>query len=124
VFSGGTYDDVARWLLNFLLSHAKREHPRVEVVFEAGDEREGKSYAARLTLDGRSTSTIEFDYPDVAARRGELAWCQAMAARTRQAAHGLLSAGDMGGPEMASHTPQRSERPGGAVPLLDNRRGF
>jgi hypothetical protein len=90
VFSGGTYDDVARWLLNFLLSHAKREHPRVEVVFESGDEREGKSYAARLTLDGRSTSTIEFDYPDVAAHRGDLAWCRAMAARTRQAARGLL----------------------------------
>jgi len=92
VFSGGTYDDVARWLLNFLLSHAKREHPRIEVVFAAGLEREGKSYAARFTLDGRSTPVIEFDYPDVAAHRGDLAWCRAMAARTRQVARGLLSA--------------------------------
>ena len=92
MFSGGSYDDVARWLLNFLLSHAKREHPRIEVVFEADDEREGKSYGARLTLDGRSTSTIEFAYPDVAARRGDLAWCRAMAAQTRQSARGLLSA--------------------------------
>lgn len=92
MFSGGSYDDVARWLLNFLLSHAKREHPRIEVVFDAGEEREGRSYGARLTLDGRSTSTIEFDYADVAANRGGLAWCRTMAARTRQSARGLLSA--------------------------------
>ena len=123
MFSGGTYDDVARWLLNFLLSHAKREHPRVEVVFASGDEREGKSYAARLTLDGRSTSAIEFDYPEVAAHRGELAWCRAMAARTRQAAGSLLSASNVGGPEMAPHTPQRSERPGKPEALLDTPTG-
>ncbi|MGH7355598.1 MAG: hypothetical protein ACRELS_13605 [Candidatus Rokuibacteriota bacterium] len=92
MFSGGTYDDVARWLLNFLLSHAKREHPRVEVVFEAGGARDGVSYAARLILDGRSTSVIELDYADVAAHRGDLAWCRAMAERTRQAARGLLTA--------------------------------
>ena len=36
MFSGGSYEDVARWLRNFLVSHAKREDPRVEVVFEAG----------------------------------------------------------------------------------------
>ncbi len=92
MFSGGTYDDVARWLANFLLSHAKREYPRVEVVFESGDEREGKSYAARLTLDGRSTSPVEFEYSDVAAHRGDLAWCRTMAQRTRQVARGLLTA--------------------------------
>ena len=69
MFSGGTYDEVARWLLNFLLSHAKREHPRVEVVFEAGDARDRVSYTARLILDGRSTSVIGFDYADVAAHR-------------------------------------------------------
>jgi hypothetical protein len=92
VFSGGSYDDVGRWLLNFLLAHAKREHPRVEVVFEAGDAREGRSYGARLTLDGRSTSTIELDYPEVAARRGDLAWCRSLAERARQSARGLLTA--------------------------------
>ena len=92
MFSGGTYDDVARWLLNFVLSHAKREHPRVEVVFEAGEARAGVSYAARLILDGRSTSVIEFDYADVAAHRGDLAWCRAMAARVGDWARSLVGA--------------------------------
>jgi len=30
---------------------------------------------------------------------------------------------DMGGPDMAPHTPRRSERPGKAVALLDTPRG-
>jgi len=50
MFSGGSYDEVARWLHNFLLSHAKRENPRTEVELASGEEREGKSYAARLRL--------------------------------------------------------------------------
>lgn len=83
-FSGGSYDEVARWLWNFLTSHAKREHPRVEVVLDHGDEREGKSYGAQLRLDGRVTPMIEFDYADVAAYRGGLEWCRALADRTRQ----------------------------------------
>ena len=36
MFSGGDYDEVARWLSNFVTSHAKRENPRVEAVVEAG----------------------------------------------------------------------------------------
>ena len=92
MFSGGSYDEVARWLLNFVLSHAKREHPRIQVLFESGNERGGHSYAGRLTLEGRTTSLLEFDYADVAAHRGELAWCRTVAARIRQTARGLLSA--------------------------------
>jgi hypothetical protein len=97
VFSGGSYDDVARWLKNFLTSHAKRESPRAEVVLETGDEREGRSYGARIVLGARTTSEmLEFDYKDVAEHRGELAWCAALAARTRAQVKGLLPAGSAG----------------------------
>ena len=85
-FSGGTYDEVARWLRNFLTSHAKREHPRIEVRLEHGDERAGHSYAAQLTLGDRRGPVLEFDYQDVAEHRGNLAWCRDLADRTRQLA--------------------------------------
>ena len=35
MFSGGDYDEVARWLENFVNSHAKREDPRAECVLDA-----------------------------------------------------------------------------------------
>ena len=41
MFSGGDYDEVARWLGNFVRSHAKRENLRVEAVVEAEGAREG-----------------------------------------------------------------------------------
>ena len=85
-FSGGSYDEVARWLWNFLTSHAKREHPRIEVRLERGDEREGRSYGASLTLEDRRSPVAEFDYADVAEHRGSLAWCRDLAERTRQLA--------------------------------------
>ena len=85
-FSGGSYDEVARWLWNVLTSHAKREHPRIEVRLERGDEREGRSYGTRLTLGDRQSPVLEFDYADVAAHRGSLLWCRALADRTRQRA--------------------------------------
>ncbi|HET7341076.1 MAG TPA: hypothetical protein VFL90_06410, partial [Methylomirabilota bacterium] len=96
VFSGGSYDDVARWLKNFLTSHAKREDPRAEVLLEAGDEREGRSYGARLVLGARAGEPLSFDYKDVAAHRGQLAWCAELAARTRVQVKGLLAAGSAG----------------------------
>jgi hypothetical protein len=92
MFSGGSYEDVARWLRNFLVSHAKREDPRVEVVLEAGDAREGVSYAARLRRGERLSAPMEFDYKDVADNRGALAWCAALAQRTREQARELLAA--------------------------------
>jgi hypothetical protein len=82
-FSGGSYEDVARWLDNFLVSHAKREHLRAEVELEVGDEREGKSYAARVRIGEIVSAPVEFDYRTVAERRGELAWCRELAERTR-----------------------------------------
>ncbi|MBI3634836.1 MAG: hypothetical protein HY216_01290 [Candidatus Rokubacteria bacterium] len=90
MFSGGDYDDVARWLRNFLASHAKRADPRVEVVLDA-DEREGVSYAARLRFGGRLTDPMEFSFAEVRDRRGELAWCQALADRTRTLARDLVA---------------------------------
>ena len=82
-FSGGSYEDVARWLGNFLLSHAKREHLRVEVELESGDEREGKSYGARFRIGEIVSDPVEYDYRTVAEHRGELAWCRDLAERTR-----------------------------------------
>jgi hypothetical protein len=93
VFSGGSYDEVARWLWNFLTSHAKRENPRAEVVLDSGDEREGRSYAARFRLGPPLSEPMEFDYHEVAEHRGELAWCAALAARARAAVRALAAAG-------------------------------
>jgi len=83
MFSGGDSHEVGRWLWNFLTSHAKREHPRVEVTLDTAGAREGVSYGAILTLGERVTPTMEFEYREVAARRGDLAWCSALAQRTR-----------------------------------------
>ena len=83
MFSGGSYEEVARWLHNFLTSHAKRENVHVEVELAAGDEREGKSYGARLRLGTRRTPLVEFDFQEVAQNRGSLAWCATLAERTR-----------------------------------------
>ena len=88
-FSGGSYDDVARWLHNFLTSHAKREDLRAEAEVEAGDEREGKSYGARLRLGEHVSDVIEFDYRTVADHRGELEWCRQLAERTRRIVRNL-----------------------------------
>jgi hypothetical protein len=92
MFSGGTYDDVARWLQNFLTSHAKRENVHAEVELEAGDEREGTSYGARVRLGERVTPVVEFDYADVARNRGTLEWCATLAARTRATVRDLTVA--------------------------------
>ena len=92
MFSGGSYDEVARWLWNFLIAHAKRVDPRVEVELEAGDAREGKSYGARLRLGPEVSPAVEFDYREVADNRGSLAWCSALADRTRELARALRSA--------------------------------
>jgi hypothetical protein len=92
VFSGGTYDEVARWLQNFLAAHAKRENVRAEVVLEAGEKREGKSYAARVRLDQRLSPPIEFEFAEVARNRGSLEWCARLAARVREVVRDLGAA--------------------------------
>ncbi len=91
MFSGGSYDEVERWLRNFLTSHAKRENVRVQVELEARDEREGRSYGARLRLGARLTPLVEFDFQEVAQNRGSLAWCAALAERTRAVVRDLVA---------------------------------
>ena len=93
MFSGGSYDEVARWISVFLTSHAKREHPRVEVVMDDDRALEGRAYRARLRLGERMSEPLQLDFKDVADHRGELAWCAALAARTRALARGLVGAG-------------------------------
>lgn len=96
MFSGGSYGEVARWLRVFLTSHAKREHPRVEVVLDENNALHGRAYRARLRLGERVSEPIELDFKDVAEHRGALAWCAALAARTRAQARSLLGAGSAG----------------------------
>ena len=94
MFSGGSYEEVARWLHMFLTSHAKREDPRVEVQVDAKGAREGVSYGARLVFEDRTSEVMEFEYRDVAAHRGSLDWCAALARRVRDRARSLLAATD------------------------------
>ena len=88
---------MARWLQNFVTSHAKCESARVEVIVETEGEREGKSYGVRLRLGDRllpplTGAPVEFAYPEVADGKGSLAWCDAMAKRIRGRARELLDA--------------------------------
>jgi hypothetical protein len=96
MFSGGSYDEVARWLRVFLTSHAKREHPRVEVVIDEDGALQDRAYRVRLRLADRVSDPFELDYADVADHRGALAWCAAQAARTRALARTLTGAGSAG----------------------------
>jgi len=87
MFSGGDYDEVARWLENFATSHAKRENLRAECALDTEGAREGKSYGLRLRVGEHLSSEIELAFDEVASRRGSMAWCQALADRVR----GLVS---------------------------------
>ena len=93
MFSGGSYDDVSRWLRNFLTAHAKRVDPRMEIVMEAGGDLEGRGYRARVRLGERLGEPVTLEYRDVADNRGTLAWCAALAARVRALAHSLRPTG-------------------------------
>jgi hypothetical protein len=98
MFSGGDYAEVAHWLRNFVASHAKRENPRVEVVLEADGPREGQSYGVRVELGPAfcppaGQGPIELSFAEVAASRGRLDWCQALAARVRAYAREVSGAG-------------------------------
>jgi hypothetical protein len=83
MFSGGDYDEVARWLENFATSHAKRENLQAEVLLDTERPREGKSYALRVRVGERLSPKVELDFAEVRDRRGGLAWCQALADRVR-----------------------------------------
>ena len=92
MFSGGDYHEVARWLENFVNSHAKRENPRAECVLDAGGAREGVSYGVRVRLDEHRSSGIDLPFADVARNRGSLSWCQQLADRVRGLAREVATA--------------------------------
>jgi hypothetical protein len=90
------YEDVARWLHNFATSHAKREHPRAEVIVDTGGAREGRSHGLRLVLDGRpyppaDRPPMEFGFAEVAEGRTRFAWCESLAQRIRSEVHQLVA---------------------------------
>jgi hypothetical protein len=94
MFAGGDYAEVGRWLWNFVEAHAKRENLRVEALVDAAGAREGKSYGVRLRLGERllppaGQAPVEMTYADVAAGKGQLAWCEALAGRVRTLAGGF-----------------------------------
>jgi len=98
VFSGGEYEEVARWLRNFVAAHAKRENPRLEAVVEAAGPREGQSYGVRLRLGAGlrpapPAPAVELGFPEVAENRGSLAWCSGLAGRVRALAREFSAAG-------------------------------
>jgi hypothetical protein len=98
MFSGGEYDEVARWLRNFVTAHAKRENPRVEAVLETEGAREGQSFGVRVRLGealrpAPPASPLELGFPEVAGQRGSLAWCSELAGRVRALARELAPAG-------------------------------
>jgi hypothetical protein len=92
MFSGGDYEEVARWLENFVRSHAKRVSPRIEAALDAEGPREGRSYGVQLQLGDRVTELPELDYREVADSRGNLRWGKALADRVREHARQLISA--------------------------------
>jgi hypothetical protein len=83
MFSGGDYGEVARWLENFVTSHAKREDLRAECALDTEGPHEGTSYGLRVRVDDRLSSEIVLGFDDVAAGRGSMAWCQSLADRVR-----------------------------------------
>jgi hypothetical protein len=87
MFSGGDYQEVARWLENFATSHAKREDLRAECDLDTEGPRGGTSYGLRVRVGDRLSSEIALRFDDVAAGRGSMAWCQSLADRVR----GLVS---------------------------------
>jgi hypothetical protein len=89
MFSGGDYDEVGRWLRNFVLSHAKRENLRAEAVVDMEGPHEGQSYGVRVRLGARvmpppEQPPLTLSFSEVADQRGGLNWCNALAARVRE----------------------------------------
>jgi len=98
MFSGGEYEEVARWLRNFVVAHAKRENLRVEAVVETEGPREGQSFGVRLRLGAGLAPVppappLELGFPEVAQNRGSLAWCNGLAERVRALARELSAVG-------------------------------
>src|SRR5574337_741340 len=98
--AGGDFREVEHWLRNFVVSHAKRESPRIEAIVEADEERRA-SYGVRLRLGERLSPRVELDFKTVANGRASLEWCAALAAQVRCWAGDLLAAAG------EAHAPRR-----------------
>ena len=96
MFSGGEYDEVARWLRNFVASHAKRENLRVEPEVDTEGPREGQSYGVRLRLGAALSQQLGRAQPAGLSRLRPL--------------HRLHRAGMMIAPGHAPMLPDRSSR--------------
>jgi hypothetical protein len=92
MFSGGDYSEVARWLENFVSSHAKREDPRAEAALDDQGAREGVGYGVRVRLGGKLSPEIDLSYAEVARSRGSLRWCEQLAERVRALARDIAVA--------------------------------
>ncbi len=91
------YGEVGRWLWNFALAHAKREHPRIEAVVDMDEAREGRSYGLRLLLGPDAEPPageppVELEFEAVREGRARFAWCQALAEQIRERARRLAAA--------------------------------
>jgi hypothetical protein len=91
------YDETGSWLEGFVRSHAKRGDPRIEVVLDTAEPREGRSYGVRLTLVGRvapppGSPPLEFEYREVADGRPRFAWCAALGEHVQALARELVAA--------------------------------
>lgn len=100
------YAETGRWLWNFALAHAKREHPRLEARIEMDEPREGQSYGLRLVLDAAlqppsGEPPLVLGYPEVAEGRARFAWCESLAQRLRAEARRLLARATGGGTRSA-----------------------
>jgi hypothetical protein len=97
VFAGGSYEEVGRWLLVFINSHAKRESPRCQAIVEAGDERAGETFGLRLALGGSyhpplDQPAVELSYDEASAGKGSFPWCESLGKRVRGWAREMLAA--------------------------------
>src|SRR5258705_2669490 len=97
MFSGGDYEEVARWLHNFVRAHAKRENLRVEAVVETEGPRDGQSYGVRLRLGealrpAGPAPPLELGFPQGAQNPGSLAWGNGLPAPGPPAGHRVPAA--------------------------------
>jgi hypothetical protein len=88
-----SYGELGRWLANFALSHARREHPALEARVEMDGEREDRDYGLRLGLGGRwQAPPLELTMAEVADGRTRFAWCEELARAIRDEARRLVAA--------------------------------
>jgi hypothetical protein len=65
----------------------------MEVALDTGGDLEGQGYRARVRFGERLGEPMTLEYRDVADNRGTLSWCAALAARVRELARALRTAG-------------------------------